>query len=244
MVEKEAIAAFGPHGEAEEQRGEGSDRHEGDPPRETRLSSPEAGKAARPRSGRNGRNFNRICSLWGPSARGATIARSHARHADHLFVAAHLARLLTEPVACQSRIIGATFDQRLRGKAMELAKAPRFVPKSEAGFQTSSHASSMNLCVAAFSNTLQACWGRVFGPPLRGSIGRQATARRLQPPSSQVGSPIRSAENGKFTCSECAPKAAVGAKLEVPGADYRIAAGDTLLLAGNEQAINRFVREG
>jgi trk system potassium uptake protein TrkA len=40
------------------------------------------------------------------------------------------------------------------------------------------------------------------------------------------------------------PKAAVGAKLEVPGADYRIAAGDTLLLAGNEQAISRFVREG
>lgn len=39
------------------------------------------------------------------------------------------------------------------------------------------------------------------------------------------------------------PKAAVGAKLEVPGPDYEIAVGDTLLLAGAEQAISRFVRD-
>jgi trk system potassium uptake protein len=40
------------------------------------------------------------------------------------------------------------------------------------------------------------------------------------------------------------PKGAAGKKLEVPGPDYRIASGDTLLLAGDEKAINRFVREG
>lgn len=39
------------------------------------------------------------------------------------------------------------------------------------------------------------------------------------------------------------PKGAAGAKLEVPGADYRIAAGDTLLLAGGEGTIARFVRD-
>jgi trk system potassium uptake protein TrkA len=39
------------------------------------------------------------------------------------------------------------------------------------------------------------------------------------------------------------PSGAVGKKLEVPGGDYRIAAGDTLLLAGDEAAISRFVRE-
>ncbi|UJR81358.1 potassium channel family protein [Sandaracinus amylolyticus] len=39
------------------------------------------------------------------------------------------------------------------------------------------------------------------------------------------------------------PKGAGGKKLEVPGADYTIAAGDTLLIAGAEASINRFVRE-
>ncbi|AKF05951.1 potassium channel family protein [Sandaracinus amylolyticus] len=39
------------------------------------------------------------------------------------------------------------------------------------------------------------------------------------------------------------PQGAGGKKLEVPGADYTIAAGDTLLIAGAEASINRFVRE-
>lgn len=39
------------------------------------------------------------------------------------------------------------------------------------------------------------------------------------------------------------PKGAAGEKLEMPGPDYRIAAGDTLLIAGDEAAISRFVRE-
>lgn len=40
------------------------------------------------------------------------------------------------------------------------------------------------------------------------------------------------------------PAGAVGAKLEMPGPDYEIAAGDTLLLAGSEPAIRRFVSGG
>lgn len=39
------------------------------------------------------------------------------------------------------------------------------------------------------------------------------------------------------------PKGASGARLEMPGPDYRIVAGDTLLIAGADEAIRRFVRE-
>lgn len=39
------------------------------------------------------------------------------------------------------------------------------------------------------------------------------------------------------------PQGAAGAKLEMPGADYEIAKGDTLLIAGSEPAIRRFVAE-